>query len=303
MPAQQAKYYILTVPKAEWNPPTEVVDPIAWLYGQAECGDGGYEHWQFIAYFKKKVTLTKAKSFFPSTSHLEPARSSAVETYVRKEETRIAGTEFEVGSKALKRNSDTDWETVWESAKAGRMMDIPADVRIRCYGTLKNIHKDFAMPITRDIQEVNVYWGVTGSGKTHRVFQEVGETYYIKASTTKWFDGYSGQENIVMDEFCGVVDIVHMLKWLDRYPCSVEVKGSQVYLNTKKWWITSNIDPKNWYNKDGVTNEQRAALRRRLTNVVEFTNAYRDMTEQHIEAADQTNFEYGQWDWLDSIIN
>ena len=94
MPSPQSKYYILTIPASDWQPPTELVAPIQWLYGQQEQGEGGYLHWQFLAYFSKKVTLTAAKAHFPNTAHLEPTRSTAAEEYVRKQDTRVEGTFF-----------------------------------------------------------------------------------------------------------------------------------------------------------------------------------------------------------------
>jgi len=57
--------------------------------------------------------------------------------------------------------------------------------------------------------------------------------------------------------------VAHILRWFDRYPVIVEVKGSSVVLSAKKVWITSNLSPDQWYpNLDVVT---RAALMRRLT--------------------------------------
>lgn len=75
-------------------------------------------------------------------------------------------------------------------------------------------------------------------------------------------DGYRGQEHVVVDEFRGGIDISHMLRWLDRYPVLVEVKGSAAVLTAKKIWITSNLSPDDWY-KD-IDEETRLALRRRL---------------------------------------
>jgi hypothetical protein len=74
-----------------------------------------------------------------------------------------------------------------------------------------------------------------------------------------------------MDEFAGRIDIVHLLRWFDRYPVSVEIKGSTVPLLATKFWITSNIDPAEWYsNKPEVSQEQINALFRRFTLVEEF---------------------------------
>lgn len=62
------------------------------MKGQKEQGAGGFQHWQAIAYFNKKVTATKAKTFFPAGVHIEATRSSAASDYVWKEDTRIADT-------------------------------------------------------------------------------------------------------------------------------------------------------------------------------------------------------------------
>lgn len=54
-----------------------------------------------------------------------------------------------------------------------------------------------------------------------------------------------------------------MLRWLDRYPVTIETKGSGTVLKAKKIWITSNIDPTDWY-RNKATEEQIAALMRRM---------------------------------------
>lgn len=58
------------------------------------------------------------------------------------------------------------------------------------------------------------------------------------------------------------IDISHLLRWLDRYPVRVEVKGGSRPLNAEKIWITSNVEPRYWYpDLDPLTLE---ALMRRL---------------------------------------
>ena len=270
MPCKQFRYFLLTIPADRWTPPTQLPDGLQYLKGQQERGERGFLHWQVLAVFGKPVSLKKAKTYFCHQSHLEPSRSSAADLYVWKKETAIEETQFEVGEKKFQRNSRTDWAKVKEAAVSGRMNDIPDDIFVRHYSTLKKIHTDFARPTVRGVQEVNVYWGETGTGKSRRAFDECGETYYIKMSSTKWFDGYRGEENIIIDEFTGQVAIEHLLKWIDRYPCAAEVKGGQVFLNTKRWWFTSNIDPTLWYPL--APEEQVKALRRRFTSVVHFLN-------------------------------
>lgn len=277
---KQGIYWIVTLSCREHaaQPQLEDSDKLQWLLGQKEIGEGGYEHWQFVCSFKTKQRLAAVKKVW-RTAHFELCRSVAAEAYVTKEETRVPGSEFELGEKALKANSKVDWAKQKAFAVLGDLDSIDAGVYIRNYSSLRRIATEHLRPKYRGKQEVNVYWGVSGSGKTHRVFQEAGEVFYIKSSTTKWFDSYRGEENIIMDEFTGTMDIVHLLKWLDSYPLTVEVKGGQVVLNSKKWWITSNINPDEWY-QGKATDEQCAALRRRMTNVVHYSNVFEEMMNQ-----------------------
>lgn len=91
---------------------------------------------------------------------------------------------------------------------------------------------------------------------------------YSKDPRSKWWDGYQGQEHVILDEFRGSIDIAHLLRWLDRYPVRVERKGSSVPLKATTFWITSNLAPRGWYPElDETTME---ALLRRLTNILEF---------------------------------
>lgn len=67
----------------------------------------------------------------------------------------------------MKRNCPDDWDKVFEDAKKGKLEDIPADIRVRCYNQLKRIEKDFMVVKPRENVVVKIFWGVPGSGKTH----------------------------------------------------------------------------------------------------------------------------------------
>lgn len=42
----------------------------------------------------------------------------------------------------MQRNSKASWEEIREKAKQGKLDEIPADVYVRCYPTLKRIAED-----------------------------------------------------------------------------------------------------------------------------------------------------------------
>jgi len=266
MPAQQSTYFLLTVPKANWSVPEELPDGIVWMKGQEEIGEGGFHHYQLVVATKKKTTVTSLKKRFCEQAHVEHCRSPAANAYVWKEDTAVPDTRFELGSPPLKRNSTKDWEKIWESAKAGCLMEIPADVRIRCYTTFKKITVDYMEPEAIE-KEVYCFWGPTETGKSKRAWSEATLNAFPKDPRSKFWDGYTGQENVVIDEFDGAIDICHMLRWLDRYPVIVEVKGASVILKARKIWLTSNVNPREWYTN--AKPEQVKALLRRMT-IIEY---------------------------------
>nr|UOF82859.1 rep protein [Cressdnaviricota sp.] len=273
---RQARYYILTIPERYLDPTElELNDNLSYIKGQLEVGvEGGYRHWQLLAYFRKKVTIAYVKQFFGTHAHVEASRSNAIEKYVWKEETKVAGTEFEIGQKSFRRNSVTDWGQVRHSAQTGEFERIPDEVLVRYYHSIRSLYKDSVRACYRGKQLVNVYYGCTGSGKSFRAFLEAGDLFYLKAPTTKWWDGYRGESNIIIDEFRGQLDISHLLRWLDEYPCVVEVKGGQTPLVSRKWWITSNLHPKDWY--PDTDEETRNALLRRLGVLKHFVMPYEE---------------------------
>jgi len=265
MPAQQARYFLLTIPSHDFLP--YLPPGVAYIKGQLEQGAGGFVHWQILVAFPKKVTCSKVKEIFGRSTHVEITRSEAANDYVWKEDSRI-GHQFELGRLSLKRNSEKDWDLIRANAEQGKFSEIPSDVFIRCYSSLKRIHVDSLKPTPTE-KEVYVFWGRTGTGKSRRAWEEATFSAFPKDPCTKWWCGYSGHENVVIDEFRGQIGISHLLRWLDRYPTIVESKGSNCVLAATRFWITSNLSPDDWY--PDLDQETKLALRRRFTLVVHFS--------------------------------
>lgn len=269
MQRRQGTYWIGTIPESTYQP--ELHDGLNYLKGQLEQGNGetNYRHFQVFFITKKKSSLNQVKTIFGEhgpTGHFELTRSEAAEQYVWKEDTRI-GEPFEFGKKPFKRNNEADWEEIRNLAKQGKIDEVPADVFIRHYTSLCRIRSDYMQP--QPIERVaTVFWGPTGTGKSHRAFTQAGDNPYYKDPRTKFWDGYTDQEVVIFDEFRGSIDISHILRWLDRYPVRVEVKGSTKILQAKTFYFTSNIHPERWYpDLDGETYE---ALKRRI-NIIHVT--------------------------------
>lgn len=261
---RQARYWICTIPRDEWEPclPTSA----SWCIGQPERGESGYLHWQVLVSFSSKKSRQQVKDAFGIQGmYAEPTRSTAAEAYVHKEDTRD-GDPFEFGSKCHNRSSGADWKRVKELAKSGELDLVPEDIYIRYYRTLVAIAADHAEPVGLE-KTVYVFYGATGTGKSRRAWDEAGPGAYAKDPRSKFWCGYRDHVNVVIDEFRGGIDISHILRWLDRYPVNVEIKGSSRPLRATKIWITSNLHPMNWY--IDLDNETKQALLRRL-QITEF---------------------------------
>lgn len=123
-----ARVYLGTL--FSWTVPAELPDSCVWLRGQQElCPTTGRAHHQVIAQFNRAVRIPHVKRVI-GDGHWEPTRSSAADAYVWKEDTRVPGTQFEFGSKAIRRNVSADWDEILRNAKTGNFEDIPSDIQV-----------------------------------------------------------------------------------------------------------------------------------------------------------------------------
>lgn len=239
---------------------------LAWSRGQLELSESGFLHWQLVIALPKKGTMAVLKRIFGNAGHWELARSRTAADYCWKEDTRVAGTQFEFGRRPICSSNKLDWDDIWAAAQTGSLDRIPSSIKVHCYSSLRRISTDFALPIGME-RTCHVFWGPTGTGKSRRAWGEAGLLAYPKDPRTKWWCGYSNHEHVVIDEFRGAIDVSHLLRWLDRYPVLVEIKGGAQVLMAKSIWITSNLDPRLWY--PDLDQDTLNALLRRL-NITHF---------------------------------
>lgn len=228
--------------------------------GQLEKGENGTVHLQFYQNFKTKCRLSHYKKVLPQ-AHCEPVVvDNGVAKYCVKEETRVEGP-WEYGTKPIQRNSKTDWEEVFTNAKRGRLEDIPADVRVRCYSQLKKIEKDHLQ--VKDATHLRGVWiyGASGYGKSRIARRDYPDAY--PKLCNKWWDGYQGQKNVIMDDIGPEHKVLsQQLKiWADRYGCILETKGGALTSEYENFVVTSQYSIEEIFVDDTKTIE---ALRRRF---------------------------------------
>lgn len=158
------------------------------------------------------------------------------------------------------------WKAIISHAKAGTLEEHDPKMYYLHFNTNNRLQAQFQEPKFIE-KKIRVYWGPTATGKSHKAWTEAGPSAYGKDPRSKFWYGYHGQTNVIIDEFRGGIDISHLLRWLDKYPLLVEVKGSSCACAAENIWITSNLHPNAWYpDLDAATVE---ALCRRL-EIVEF---------------------------------
>lgn len=126
--------------------------------------------------------------------------------------------------------------------------------------------------------------GPTGSGKSKFVWDHfpADDIYTLiePNGPSVWFDGYVNQAVLLMDDFNGqrtIPGIQVLLKLLDRYPMTLQVKGGTTQKHWTMVYITSNLDVGQWY--PSANDVHIEALRRRISSSFTFP--------QDIDAAEQ----------------
>ena len=78
------------------------------------------------------------------------------------------------------------------------------------------------------------YKGPSGTRKSRFVAARWPDAFW-KAPESKWWDGYSGQETVVMTTSRTTRALVELQRLLDWYPLWVEVKGGSVPMMAKRY--------------------------------------------------------------------
>ncbi len=198
-------------------------------------------------------------------------------TYVTKRETRASGESGPFRLGCLKQDSpeSSDAFTSFRMAlESQESMPIIAATHFPLMMKYRNsaIWYRNLTPRKRDWEvTVTVLYGDTGSGKTRKARELLPNAYWLSPPNVRrgpiWFTDYNGEEDIIIDDFYGEMRYPQLLRLLDRYQMQVHVHGGFVPFLGRRFVITSNIHPSNWYIQCDY-----APLHRRLTDIVCMNN-------------------------------
>lgn len=120
--------------------------------------------------------------------------------------------------------------------------------------------------------EVILCIGASGSGKSRWLAETYPDAFWVTYGASgqpTWFDGYKGEETIVLDDFKGSMQYTQFLRLCDRYKQDLPVKGSTVPGVHTRIVLTSICEPSAWYDYSHATRKLRE-VERRITRVINF---------------------------------
>ena len=230
------------------------------------------------------------------TAHVEPVRDlRASLAYVQKDDTRVEGEKPLVKgeiSPGPGRGHRSDLDELrrrildgQETADELILSDSGAWRHSRLVGDLVSARDRYRQEgKLRDVQ-VRVVFGSTGTGKTSAAIeglQALGSVCRVTHWGSGAFDGYDGQDALILDEFAGQPPLEELLTWLDVYPVALPARYRPRQAAFVRVVLCANAPPWTWY--PWAPKAQRAALARRLHLVEEWAGSWDNVTVTEVPA-------------------
>lgn len=220
-------------------------------YGIEICPTTGREHYQGYLELKKSMRITGVKKLFGpnSNTHFEYRRGTADEAinYCRKD-----GKFSEHGERAkqgertdlikLKDTLDKPNVTLKQIADEHFTEFLKYTKGIMTYRSISTTQRDWPV-------NLEIHIGPTNCGKSHYAKTTYPNAYWMMKpnGSSVYFDGYDGQDTIVLDEFYGWLPWDLLLRLCDKYPLKLQVKGGSTECLVRNVIITSNTNVCDWY--------------------------------------------------------
>jgi len=224
-----------------------------WCRQQEIAPSTGKKHWQCYVYTENQRTVTAMRKKYKG-HNVVPAFGTPDQNkaYCSKSETSVPGT-FEEYGELPKQGKRNDLQEVKELQDSGvSVMDIAKSH----YNISARHHRFFEKYESYQLQfkhqgfkkvEVLVLIGKPGVGKTRWAYEQDPHLYAISENDCKWFDGYTGQKTVLLDDYYGECPYAKFLKLTDGYSQRLPIKGGFTWKCWDRMIITSNHHPDKWY--------------------------------------------------------
>lgn len=237
-----------------------------------EVGDSGTAHIQGFLYFENPhVYPCKKFRDISHAAHDEMIRGSPRQAsdYCKKE-----GDFWEHGT-VPSQGARTDWDTALNDLRENGSVHA-IDQQPHLLPNIRALERYHSLSQRSTHREltVNVLIGPPGCGKTRAAYSAAPDLY--SKPDGQWWDGYTGQDTILLDDFDGHIPYTTLLKYLDRYPVQLPIKGGFTPAYYTTVYITSNYPIRHWYGHEAT------ALMRRINSTMDLSITDADQ-EAHVQ--------------------
>lgn len=245
-------------------------------WGEEICPTTGRPHLQGFVYLKDGKTFTAMRKVM-ETRHIAKAKTldQAIEYCVgdytnHKGEYKPKNEVFKEYGKRPKQGQRNDIHKTLEKISTGdyTMRDVVRSATSYQSVRMAEVQLKYFEPPRN--WETKVYWfyGPSETGKSRKAF-EMCKDPFVCMSTIKWWEGYDGQEDVIIDDYrTDFCTFKEFLRLTDRYPFRVECKGGSRQLRAKRIFITTPKSPEETWM--GSTSEELYQLTRRIHQVKKF---------------------------------
>lgn len=244
---------------------------------QLEKGESGTPHIQGYCVFHNPVRLSSLRKHISDQGHYEVAKGSTQDNikYCSKFDSKLDGPWQFGDHESCDQGSRSDLLEAKRLIEEGKP---ETTVASQCFSSWVKYHSAFNRYRTLISQNsrtwmtsLKILIGPSGVGKSRWTLNHYPSAYWMMRPNGKnaFFDGYDGQDCIVLDDFYGWITYDLLLRLIDRYPLNLQVKGGSVPCLAKTIVITSNVDWNFWYPKQFQSHGCKA-LERRIKEFGEF---------------------------------
>ncbi len=233
------------------------------LYGIAgrEVGESGTPHLQCTVFFARTHRRPAVRRMFPG-AHVSVCkfREKSV-TYCKKEN---SFTEF--GTTETAQGERTDLSIAIDTLRKDGLQALKLEHPVIYVKYPRGISTLLEAPPRDPSKPPIVTWlhGPTGTGKTRSVVAWEKDLW-ISGGSLRWWDGYTGQEAVLFDDFRGDFCTFHwFLRVVDRYPIRVELKGTSREFTSSRIYITCPDHPQDVW----PSHEDKRQLLRRINRII-----------------------------------
>jgi len=255
-----------------------------------EIGESGTPHLQGYCVFKSPRSLSGVQKGIQGAGgpkmHLEISKGSFEQNlaYIQGPYDGSDGKHkdlnpsFREAGQRPSQGMRTDIEAAYDYLKSGKTIND---------AIVEGLHLEQVVKYSRGMQMIQtalmpsrswkteIWWlhGPTGSGKSRWAQEQTEMAAYVKMGGNKWWCGYHGQPDVILDDFRPTKEIPleYLLNLLDRYPMLIETKGGTTQMIARRIYITTPKGPlETFVHWEWLGQENLAQLQRRIEHVIEF---------------------------------